>query len=137
MEVQLVDQAGKTLSTGKVHFISPHVSSETQSILLKSDVANPDGALRAEQFVRARVVWGARDGFTLPPASIVRMNGQTFVYVAEGAATGAVARMRPVVVGELIDNRFAVLSGIQPGQKVVTSGVQKIRDGAPVAIQRR
>jgi RND family efflux transporter MFP subunit len=137
MEVQLVDQAGKTLSTGKVHFISPHVSSETQSILLKSDVPNPDGALRAEQFVRARVVWGARDGFTLPPASIVRMNGQTFVYVAEGAATGAVARMRPVVVGELIDNRFAVLSGIQPGQKVVTSGVQKIRDGAPVAIQRR
>jgi RND family efflux transporter MFP subunit len=137
MEVQLVDQAGKTLSTGKVHFISPHVSSETQSILLKSDVANPDGALRAEQFVRARVVWGARDGFTLPPASIVRMNGQTFVYVAEGAATAAVARMRPVVVGELIDNRLAVLSGIQPGQKVVTSGVQKIRDGAPVAIQRR
>jgi len=137
MEVQLVDQDGKTLSTGRVHFISPHVSSETQSILLKSDVPNPDGALRAEQFVRARVVWGARDGFTLPPASIVRMNGQTFVYVADAAGNGAVARMRPVVVGELIDNRFAVLSGIQPGQKIVTSGVQKIRDGAPVAIQRK
>ena len=137
MEVQLVDQDGKTLSTGRVHFISPQVSSETQSLLLKSDVPNPDGALRAEQFVRARVVWGARDGFTLPPASIVRMNGQTFVYVADAAESGAVARMRPVVVGELIDNRFAVLSGIQPGQKIVTSGVQKIRDGAPVAIQRK
>jgi multidrug efflux pump subunit AcrA (membrane-fusion protein) len=82
-------------------------------------------------------VWGARDGFTVPPASIVRMNGQTFVYVADAAGKSAVARMRPVVVGELIDNRFAVLSGIEPGQKIVTSGVQKIRDGAPVAIQRQ
>ncbi len=137
MEVQLVDQAGKTLSTGQVHFISPQVSSETQSILLKTDVANPDSALRAEQFVRARVVWGSLDGFTLPPAAIIRMNGQTFVYVADGGNGGSVARMRPVVVGELIDNRFAVLSGIEPGQKIVTSGVQKIRDGAPVAIQRK
>ena len=137
MEVQLVDQAGKTLSTGRVHFVSPQVSSETQSILLKTDVPNRDSSLRAEQFVRARVVWGSRDAFTLPPAAIVRMNGQTFVYVADGDKGGSVARMRPVVVGELIDNRFAVRSGIEPGQNIVTSGVQKIRDGAPVAIQRK
>ena len=135
MEVQLVGDDGKTLSTGKVHFVSPQVSSETQSILIKTDVSNPDGSLRAEQFVRARVVWGASDRITLPPAAVVRMNGQTFAFVAETGQAGAVARMRPVLLGDLIDNRFSVRSGLKAGEKVVTSGVQKIRDGAPLAIQ--
>jgi RND family efflux transporter MFP subunit len=135
MEVQLVDQGGKTLSSSRVHFISPQVSSETQSILIKTAVENPSGALRAEQFARARVIWGSHDGFTVPPAAVIRMNGQTFVYVAESARGGLVARMRPVTVGELIDNHFAVESGLKAGEKVVTSGVQKIRDGAPIVVQ--
>jgi RND family efflux transporter MFP subunit len=135
MEVQLVDAAGSALSTGKVTFVSPQVSSETQSILIKTDVDNQDGSLRAEQFVRARVIWGATDKLTLPPAAVVRMNGQTFVFVAEGEDASPVARMRPVVLGDLIDNRFSVRSGLTAGEKVVSSGVQKIRDGAPIAIQ--
>lgn len=135
LEVQLIDEAGKALSTGRVHFVSPQVSSETQSILIKTDVDNPTGTLRAEQFVRARVVWGAQDGVTLPPPSVVRMNGQTFVFVAEAVKNQTIARMRPVALGDLVDNRFAVRSGVKPGEKVVSSGVQKIRDGAPIAIQ--
>jgi RND family efflux transporter MFP subunit len=133
LEVQLVAD-GDVLSTGKVHFISPQVSNETQSILIKTDVDNRSGALRPEQFVRARVIWGAQDGLTVPPASVVRMNGQTFVFVAESQKGQLAARMRPVALGELIANRFAVRSGLEPGEKVVSSGVQKIRDGAPIAL---
>ena len=46
---------------------------------------NPDGALRASQFVRARIVWKTADGLVVPVTAVLRINGQFFAFVAEPA----------------------------------------------------
>ena len=64
-----------------------------------------------------------------------RINGQFFAYVAEKGEGGAtVARQRAVEPGPVVGNDYVVKSGLKPGDRLIVSGVQKIRDGAPVAV---
>ena len=52
--------------------------------------------------------------------------------VAEPGPNGFVAHQRPIQVGELVGNDYVILGGLKPGDKVITAGIQKIGDGAPV-----
>ena len=115
-----------------VSFISPRVDDTTQSVLVKGVVANP-GSLRSQQFVRAVVVWHTDEGLLIPVLSVMRINDQYFVYVAEEKDGGLVASQRPVKVGRIVGNDYVVQSGLEAGQRIVVSGVQKLAHGAPIA----
>ncbi|MDB4957521.1 MAG: secretion protein HlyD [Myxococcales bacterium] len=132
-EVHIVEEAGNDLGNGKIKFISPLVNADTQSVLAKANIENSAGKLRADQIVRVRVVWKVEDGLTVPALAVVRIGGQTFVYVAVTTNQGLIARQRPVVLGDLTNNVYVVKSGLRSGERIVTSGVQKLRDGAPIA----
>jgi RND family efflux transporter MFP subunit len=150
LSLQVVSSDGsEKLGTSTITFISPHVDNETQSVLVKGVVANPAGALRGSQYVRVRVVWRTAESLVIPVTAVLRVNGQYFAFVAEpakaeggapsprgtGEARGApplFARQRPVTLGQIAGNHYVVLSGLQPGEQVVVSGVQKLADGAPI-----
>jgi len=100
--------------------------------LIKASIANPDTRLRAEQLTRGRIVWRTRDGFTVPALAVIRLGGQTFVYVATEANGGLVARQTPVTLGELTNNAYVVERGLAAGERIVVSQIQKLRDGAPI-----
>ena len=57
---------------------------------------------------------------------------QSFVYVATPADQGTVAKQRAITLGDTIGNEYAVTGGLKPGEKVITSGIQFLIDGAPV-----
>ncbi len=135
MEVELIDTDGATIATNRVTFISPQVSQETQSILIKTVVENQNGKLRADQFARARVVWSSHEGLLLPAMSVVRLNGQSFVYVAEGEKEQLSARLRPIALGQLLDGDYIVAGGLKANERVVTAGMYKLWDGAPLAVE--
>jgi RND family efflux transporter MFP subunit len=124
-----------------VSFISPRVDDQTQTILVKGSVPNPSGALRASQFVRARIIWKTSDGLVVPVTAVTRINGEYFAFVAEpgnaegvgGKAGQLVARQRAIKVGPIVGDDYAVLGGIKAGEQIITSGIQKLADGAPVA----
>jgi multidrug efflux pump subunit AcrA (membrane-fusion protein) len=64
-----------------------------------------------------------------------RINGVFFAYVAEPGEGGTmVARQRAIEPGPVVGNDYVVRSGLSAGEKLIVSGVQKIRDGAPVTI---
>lgn len=132
MPVNLVDREGKTLATSRVSFVSPQVNESTQSVLVKTLVENTSG-LRADQFVRARIVWTVRRGPVIPVSAVTRLNGQAFAFVAEEDQGRLLARQRPIEVGPLVGNDYVVLGGIAPGDRVVVSGIQKLGDGVPLA----
>lgn len=133
LPVRLVDDSGRVLASTAVSFVSPSVDPATQSVLAKAPVGN--GGLRTEQFVRARVVWTEEPALTAPVVALNRINGQFFAYVAESGEGGTtVARQRAVEPGPMVGNDYVVKSGLKAGEKLIVSGVQKIRDGAPVAI---
>ncbi len=92
------------------------------------------GTLRAGQLVRARVIWSSRRGPVLPLLAVTRTSGQFFAFVVEPGpgGKGLVAHQRPIQVGEVVGNDYAVLSGVKPGERVATGGVQKLADGTPV-----
>ena len=112
----------------------PSVDMATQSVLVKAPLA-ADGQFRTDQFVRAHVVWSAAPGLTVPLVAVLRINGQFFVYVVEKGDNGTtIARQRPVQLGAVVGNDYVVLSGLKPGEQLITAGIQKIADGMPVNI---
>ncbi|MGE5126676.1 MAG: efflux RND transporter periplasmic adaptor subunit [Betaproteobacteria bacterium] len=134
LPVHLLDEQGRALADEELSFVSPAVDPATQSILVKT-VLRKTGAVRSEQFVRARIVWSRAPALTVPLVALDRINGQYFAFVVEKGDKGAlVARQRAVEPGELVGNDYVVTSGLKPGEQVIVSGVQKVRDGAPVAV---
>ncbi len=133
-----------------INFISPHVDNQTQSVLVKGVVNNASGTLRAAQYVRVMIVWKTTEGLVIPVTAVLRINGQYFAFVAEdagqgrqgapgengqGGQGGLVARQRPVTLGPIVGDNYAVLSGIKEGDRVIVSGIQRLAEGAPVAPQ--
>ncbi|OLD19267.1 MAG: hypothetical protein AUJ01_06270 [Acidobacteria bacterium 13_1_40CM_3_65_5] len=122
----------QTLTTTVVSFVSPHVDEETQSILVKGIVRNPDSTMRASQFVRARIIWKTAEGLVVPVTAVLRINGQYFAFVAQDEGGKLVAKQRAIKVGPITGDNYPVLDGIKAGERVVTSGAQKLADGVPI-----
>lgn len=134
LPVHLVDDRGQLLTNSALSFVSASVDATTQSVLAKA-VLQDAGKFRTDQFVRAQIVWTEAPALTAPVVALNRINGQFFAYVAEPGDGGAlVARQRPVEPGVIVGNDYVVKSGLKAGDKLIVSGIQKIRDGAPVAI---
>jgi RND family efflux transporter MFP subunit len=134
MPVRIVDGTGAVIAASRVTFVSPQVDDQTQTVLVKAGVEDR-GTLRPAQFIRARVVWGTRSSPVVPVLAVSRISGQHFAFVAVEDKGGLVARQRPVKVGEIVGNDYVVLDGIKEGDRVIVSGTQFLRDGAPVAPQ--
>ena len=132
LTVEILTTDGSEPLPAKINFISPHVDDQTQSVLVKAVVPNASGALRPQQYVRARIVWKTTDGLVIPVTAVQRISGQFFAFVADQADGKLVARQRAIKVGAIEGNDYPVLEGIKPGERVVTSGAQKLADGAPI-----
>ena len=135
LPVQIVDGAGKAVADSHISFISPEVDNTTQSVLVKALVINHQDALRTLQFIRARVVWGTHPQPVVPVLAVSRVGGQYFAFVAEEQQGMLVARQKPLRLGDMVGNDYAVLDGVKPGDKVVVSGTQFLVDGVPVIPQ--
>lgn len=131
LPLQILDGEGTLLASAQVTFISPRVDDQTQSILVKARLAG-DGQLRSSQLVRARIVWRKVEALAIPVLSVVRINGQPFVFVAQEKDGRLVASQRQVRVAQIVDNDIVVTSGLTPGERIVVSGVQKLDNGMPI-----
>jgi RND family efflux transporter MFP subunit len=135
LPIDVLDSEGNKLTSTTVSFISPRVDDQTQSVLVKGLIKGGDSKVRSLQFVRARLTWQKREGLVVPVVSVVRINGQYFVYAVEEKDGKAVARQRPVKLGSIVADNYVVLGGLQPRDRIVVSGVQKLADGAPITPQ--
>jgi RND family efflux transporter MFP subunit len=137
MPVEVMNTQGEKLGRSRVFFIAPNASNETQGILIKALFDNPNGQLRADQLLRARVFWNQRPGILIPTTAMTRIGGDTFVYVVETetspqGVSQQVARQRRVKLGEIKGNNYQVLEGLQPEDKVIISGLLNLRDGVAI-----
>jgi len=131
LHVQILDNSGKPVESSSIDFISPQVDDQLQGILVKAPVHS--NLLRNEQLVKARVVWGMTPRPVVPVLAVTRLGGQAFVYVAKDVSPGKfVAHQQAVTLGETVGNDYAVLSGLDNGEKVIVSGTQMLMDGMPV-----
>ncbi len=137
MLVELLDQQNQIMGTSRVFFIAPSVSNNTQSVLVKSLFNNTQGKLRADQQIKARVIWEQSQGVTIPVTAVSRVAGESFVFVAENQTSPQgksqiIAKQKRVKLGSIKGNNYQVLDGLKPGEKIVTSGLLNLRDGVPI-----
>jgi len=132
LPVEILDTAGKTLIKSRISFLSPQVDNGLQSILAKAEIPRTAELLRNQQLVNARVTWSTAPAPVVPVLAVSLVGGQTFVYLAAPKGDGYIAHQVPVMLGETVGNTYPVISGLKPGDKVITSGLQFLQEGAPV-----
>jgi RND family efflux transporter MFP subunit len=132
LAVVILDNRENELERTAIDFVSPQVDDQLQGILAKAPVHADLGKLRNLQQIKARVIWTTSSIPVVPVLAVTRLGGQTFVYVATNQGGKYFARQRPISVGDTVGNNYAVLSGLQNGEKVIVSGTQFLMDGAPV-----
>lgn len=134
LTVELLDDAGKVVASNPVTFVAPRADDATQSVLVKATLRRRPAGLRVMQYVKARLVFANEPALVVPVVAVNRIAGQHFVFVAEAAKDGFVARQKPITVGTVVDDSYVVLRGLAPGDRVIVSNVQKIGDGSPVKV---
>lgn len=129
--VEILDNSGKPIENTSIDFVSPEVDDALQGILVKAPVRSP--LLRNNQLVKAQVIWGVSPKPVVPVLAVNRIGGQAFVYVAKSAGNGKfIAHQQAIDLGQTVGNNYAVLSGLDNGDKVIVSGTQMLMDGMPV-----
>jgi membrane fusion protein (multidrug efflux system) len=124
-----VDAYPGQIFAGRVYAIDPGLAEATRSIGVRARVPNEKGLLRPGLFARVRLVISERDNAVLvPEQSILPQGEKLFVYVIEDGK----ASLKPVQLGLRKEGRVEIVSGIAPGDVVITAGTQKIGPGAPV-----
>jgi membrane fusion protein (multidrug efflux system) len=126
--------------TGKVNAIDSVVDPATRNVQLQATVSNPGGKLRPGMFVQVDVGVGAnRQVVSLPASAINYAPFGDSVFVLEDmkgpdGKTYRGVRQQFVKVDGTRGDQVGVVSGIKPGEEIVTSGVFKLRNGAAVAV---
>lgn len=124
-----VDAYPGQIFPGRVYAIDPRLAEDTRSIGLRARVPNDQGQLRPGLFARVRLVIAERpEAVLVSEQAVVPQADQLFVYVIEDGK----AVLRPVQLGLRQGGRVEVVSGVRPGEVVITAGAQKIGPGAPV-----
>ena len=122
-----------TVHRAAVRAIVPleNVRTRTRPVRFTPRIDGARGPLAANQSVTVLIpIGGGRKVATVHKDAVVRSGVDAFVYVVEGAN----ARRVKVVLGEAIGPRFAVLRGVEPGQKVVVRGNEALGRGGRVRI---
>ncbi|MFN9021137.1 MAG: efflux RND transporter periplasmic adaptor subunit [Pseudanabaena sp.] len=135
MPVELLDAQDKPLVKGNVAFISPNINPQSQSVLVKANFNNGTNQLKANQFVRARLIWASRAGVLVPTSAISRLGGQDFIFVAEPSPTGGkslIANQKPVKLGKITGNKQEVLEGLNAKDQIVVAGILQLQNGATI-----
>lgn len=117
-------------ATGKLQFVDNVVDPNSGTVRVKAEFGNRDEVLWPGAFVTVRLaVRTLKDATVLPQAAVIQGPRGSVVYVID-AQNKAQARPVEVVYGSGLD---AVVSGVQPGERIVLDGRQNLRAGVAVA----
>jgi len=123
------------LATGSLAAVDNLVDTTTGTVKLKASFANADGALFPNQFVNVRMKLETLAGQTVIPASAIQRGSQgIFVYVVKDDNR---VTARAVKLGQADGPRTAIAEGLAPGEMVVVDGIDRLREGAAVALTQR
>lgn len=143
--VHIATEAGGDVSSGTITGIEPRIDPQTRLVSVRAEVANQEGALNPGQFVRVRVELPAEeDVIALPQTAVTTSLYGDFVYVvvepddaeesAEGEPERLEARQIFVQTGRRNGMRVELTQGVNPGDRVVIAGQNRLSNGAAVTL---
>jgi membrane fusion protein (multidrug efflux system) len=131
LPVTLVLANGSQLpDQGKFVFIDRAVDIKTGTLRVRASFPNPKRILRPGMFGRINVDLGTRpDSILVPEKAVSELQGKNFVWVVDSANK---TTQRGVTVANQIGENLLILDGLKSGERIVTEGLQKVREGASV-----
>jgi multidrug efflux system membrane fusion protein len=131
LRVAALDRSMKTvLAEGVLTTVDNQIDPSTGTLKLRADFDNRDHALFPNEFVNARLLVERKQGVVVVPSAAIQRNQQNaFVYIVRPDNTVA---MQSVSVGTVQGDDTEVTSGLQAGDTVVTTGVDRLQEGSHV-----
>ncbi|HBX73767.1 MAG TPA: hypothetical protein DEG86_12335 [Halieaceae bacterium] len=114
-----------------VRAIDPRVDPETRTLTVRADVENPDSVLLPGNYARVELVTRNEAALVVPSVAVLQNLEAVTVFTVEDG----IAVSHEVETGFRDARRVEILSGLEPGVEIITSGIQSIRNGQPVAVQ--
>lgn len=133
LPVELYDRAGQThLASGTLASIDNQIDTSTGTVKAKAEFANTDESLFPNQFVNVRLLVDTlHDALVIPTSALENGSQGVFVYVVQPDHT---VKVQNVQTGPTQDERVAIDKGLKAGDVVVTSGADRLREGARVEL---
>jgi membrane fusion protein (multidrug efflux system) len=148
--VRFGDDKGETKYRGRVIGIDPKIDPGSRLVAVQAEVTDAHGRVRPGSFLRVRVEMPAEaDVIALPQTAVVPSLYGDYVFVVGASnvrpsagekmdtsqrASGLVALQRFVTTGRRDGERVEIVKGLKAGERVVTTGQNRLQDGAPVAL---
>ena len=131
--VELVLSEGdKYPHSGKVSFVDPSFNTDTGTFLVRAALPNPEAKLHPGMFVKATLTGATRpDALVVPQRAVQQTSNGHVVYVVSNNGT---VEIRPVVVGDWVEQDWIITKGLKPGDQIVTDGFQRLAPGVPVKV---
>ena len=123
----------RALAQGEVKFISNQIDTATGTIELKASFANEDESLFANQFVNLRLQTNILKHVTVIPAQALQLSSDgSFVFVINKDNT---VTRKAVTTGPTFgEDQQAILNGVEPGDRLVTEGIDRLTNGSKVQL---
>jgi multidrug efflux system membrane fusion protein len=119
------------IAAGSLATVDNEIDQTTGTVKLRAQFDNSGNKLFPNQFVNARLLVEQKNGVTVVPVAAIQRNAQSaYAYLIRPDRTVTV---RSITVGTLDGDRAEIVSGLVPGDAVVTDGVDKLQEGSKVA----
>ena len=114
---------------GVIRAIGSRVDPVTRAVVVRAWIPNEDRALRPGMLLTVQIVTEEKQALMVPERVVVQVRENAFVYLVDGENF---ARRQPVQLGTRQAGEVEIVSGLEIGDRVITQGVIKLRDGVPV-----
>ena len=133
MPLQLILGDGNVYEhTGRISFADREVNASTGTIRIAGVFPNPNSLLRPGGYGRVRLSVRTEPGALLvPQRAVTELQGSYQIAVVD---SGNKVSIRPITVGDRVENLWIVTDGLKAGERVIVEGLLKIRDGAVVTV---
>ncbi|MDR1102969.1 MAG: efflux RND transporter periplasmic adaptor subunit [Tannerella sp.] len=127
-----LDVYGSEVFAGRVSLIYPTVDASSHTFGVEVAIDNRDMKVRPGMYARVTLNFGTGESIVVPDVAVQKQAGANDKYVF--VVQNGVARYRRVEPGQRLDEQCEILSGIEPGDEVVTAGHTRLIDGAAVQV---
>ncbi|MDG1826094.1 MAG: efflux RND transporter periplasmic adaptor subunit [Henriciella sp.] len=120
---------------GAVASIDNAIDPITRSVKIRATLPNPDRLLKSGMFMQVVLVVDPRLAPSIPEEAVLPVGPKIFVFVVAQEDDKLIARRKEVTLGLRQDGRVEVIAGLAVGEAVITEGIIRVREGAPVIVR--
>jgi len=129
-----IDAYGDEAFGGRIALIDTRVNEQTRAVTARAEIPNPGARIRPGMAVRVAVQQGQRTAPAAPEAAVQYEGDGAFVYRIARGDKGSTAQRVEVETGSVEGGFVEIVSGLNVGDRIVGSGLNRIQPGAPVSV---